>query len=278
MATADMPETATPGVTRIGWIGTGVMGSSMAGHLIGAGYDVTVTNRRRKRAQTLIDAGAVWADTAAEVAASSDIVFSIVGMPDDVREVVLGPDGALAGASKGSVLVDMTTSEPSLAEEIASAATEQSVHALDAPVSGGDVGARNGTLSIMVGGPRNVFESVGTCFEVMGSTVVLQGGHGAGQHTKMVNQILVASTTVAMAEGLAYAYRSGLDVATVLSSVESGAAGSWTLSSLGTPRSRATSIQDSWSTTWSRTSASRCPRRSDFASRFRVWRWPSSCS
>lgn len=234
MATDDTPSTATPGSTRVGWIGTGVMGASMVGHLMDGGYDVTVTNRTPERAQSLLEAGATWADTPAEVAAASDIVFSIVGMPADVREVILGPDGALAGASEGAALVDMTTSEPSLAEEIAAAAGDRSVHSLDAPVSGGDVGARNGTLSIMVGGPNAVFESVRPCFELMGSTVVLQGGHGAGQHTKMVNQILVVSTTVAMAEGLAYAYRSGLDVETVLSSVESGAAGSWTLSNLGT--------------------------------------------
>ena len=229
-----IPDTAAPGSTRVGWIGTGVMGSSMAGHLLDHGYELTVTNRRRQRAQPLLDAGAAWADTPAQVAARSDIIFSIVGMPHDVREVVLGPDGALSGASEGAVLVDMTTSEPSLALEIAAAAAARSVHALDAPVSGGDVGARNGTLSIMVGGPVVVFDAVRPCFDRMGSTVVLQGDHGAGQHTKMVNQILVVNTTVAMAEGLAYAYRSGLDVETVLSSVESGAAGSWTLSNLGT--------------------------------------------
>jgi 3-hydroxyisobutyrate dehydrogenase len=227
------PEPATPGSTRIGWIGTGVMGASMAGHLAGAGYELTVTTRRKERADALLAAGAEWADTPAEAAARSDMVFSMVGTPDDVREVLLGPAGALAGARPGTVLVDMTTSEPSLAVEVATAAADRGVHALDAPVSGGDVGARNGTLSIMVGGPRDVFDALRPCFDVMGSTVVLQGPHGAGQHTKMVNQILVVSTTLAMAEGLAYAYRAGLDVERVLSSVASGAAGSWTLSNLG---------------------------------------------
>ena len=224
---------AAPGSTRIGWIGTGVMGASMAGHLQQAGYDLTLTTRSKERAAGLLDAGAQWADTPAEVAAASDIVFSIVGMPHDVREVLLGPDGALSGSAAGTVLVDMTTSEPSLAMEIGSAAGEQGVHVLDAPVSGGDVGARNGTLSIMVGGPTDVFDAVRPCFDLMGSTVVLQGGYGAGQHTKVANQILVVSATVAMAEGLAYAYRAGLDVETVLASVSGGAAGSWSLSNLG---------------------------------------------
>lgn len=224
---------AAPGSTRIGWIGTGVMGASMAGHLQQAGYDLTLTTRSKERAAGLLDAGAQWADTPAEVAAASDIVFSIVGMPHDVREVLLGPDGALSGSAAGTVLVDMTTSEPSLAMEIGSAAGEQGVHVLDAPVSGGDVGARNGTLSIMVGGPTDVFDAVRPCFDLMGSTVVLQGGHGAGQHTKVANQILVVSSTLAMAEGLAYAYRAGLDVESVLASVSGGAAGSWSLSNLG---------------------------------------------
>jgi len=159
-------------------------------------------------------------------------VFSMVGFPDDVREVVLGPEGALSGAEPGTILVDMTTSEPSLAVEIGAAAGERGVHALDAPVSGGDVGARNASLSIMVGGPAEVFDAVKPCFEAMGTTIVRQGGHGAGQHTKMVNQILIASAMVSMSEGLIYAHRVGLDVDQVLASVTSGAAGSWSLSNL----------------------------------------------
>ena len=216
-------------MTRIGWVGTGVMGASMCRHLLDAGYPVTVTTRTRAKADELVAAGAVWVDTPAEVAAASDIVFSMVGYPADVRDVVVD---ALSTARPGTVLVDMTTSEPALAVELAQLASTRDVDMLDAPVSGGDVGARQGTLSIMVGGPKGVFERVRPCFEVMGSTVVHQGDHGAGQHTKMVNQILVASTMVAISESLLYAYRAGLDVEQVLVSVSSGAAGSWALSNL----------------------------------------------
>ncbi|MDQ1432347.1 MAG: 3-hydroxyisobutyrate dehydrogenase [Actinomycetota bacterium] len=225
--------TASPTTTRVGWIGTGVMGGAMCGHLLRGGYPVTVTTRTRARADALTAEGAVWAATPAEVAAASDLVFSMVGFPADVREVVLGPGGALSRARPGSVMVDMTTSDPALAVEIASAAAGHGVHVLDAPVSGGDVGARNGSLSIMVGGPRDVFEAVRPCFDVLGATVVRQGDHGAGQRTKVVNQILVANTMVAVSEALLYAYRAGLDVEQVLVSVASGAAGSWALANLG---------------------------------------------
>nr|WP_230203199.1 NAD(P)-dependent oxidoreductase [Parafrankia discariae] len=226
------PEPMSPESTRVGWIGTGVMGASMCGHLLRGGYRVTVTTRSRDSAAGLLAAGATWADSPAEVAAGSDVVFSMVGLPADVREVLLGPAGALAGAAPGAVLVDMTTSEPALAVEIGRAAGEVGAHALDAPVSGGDVGARNATLSIMVGGPVDVFEAVRPGFAALGAVIVRQGDHGAGQHTKMVNQILIASTMVAMSEGLLYASRVGLDVAGVLESVASGAAGSWSLSNL----------------------------------------------
>lgn len=232
MSRAAQPAPTSPEVTRIGWIGTGVMGASMCRHLLAKGYAVTVTTRTRSRAERLLDAGATWADTPAEVAAATDVVFSMVGYPSDVREIVLGADGALGTARPGAILVDMTTSEPALAVEIGAAAAERGVHALDAPVSGGDVGARNATLSIMVGGPADVVDAVRPCFETMGTTIVRQGGHGTGQHTKMVNQILVASGMVAMSEGLAYAYRVGLDLDQVLASVASGAAGSWALSNL----------------------------------------------
>ncbi|MBX6387499.1 MAG: NAD(P)-dependent oxidoreductase [Frankia sp.] len=226
------PPTVSPGSTRVGWIGTGVMGASMCGHLLRKGYAVTVTTRTRERARGLLADGAAWADTPAEVAARSDVVFSMVGLPADVREVLLGPRGALAGVAPGAVLVDMTTSEPSLAVEIGQQAAGKGVHALDAPVSGGDVGARNATLSIMVGGPAQVFDAVRPAFEVLGTTITRLGGHGAGQHTKMVNQILIASSMVAMAEGLLYAYRVGLDIEQVLAAVGSGAAGSWSLANL----------------------------------------------
>ncbi|MGH3631000.1 MAG: NAD(P)-dependent oxidoreductase [Sciscionella sp.] len=224
--------TAAPGVTRIGWIGTGVMGGSMAGRLLEGGYAVTVTTRSGARAEGLLAAGASWAETPAEVAARSDVVFSMVGLPADVRDVILGPTGALGEAMPGAILVDMTTSEPSLAIEIADAATEKDVHVLDAPVSGGDVGARDGTLSIMVGGPPHVLGAVHPCLAELGSTIVHEGPHGAGQQAKLVNQVLVAGTMVALAEGLVYASRVGLDVETVLASVERGAAGSWALSNL----------------------------------------------
>ena len=208
------------------------MGAAMCGHLLRHGYKVTVTTRTRVRAEALLSDGAAWADTPAEVAAASAIVFSMVGFPEDVRDVTLGDRGTLSAAAAGTILVDMSTSEPALAIEIADVAAARGVHALDAPVSGGDVGARNATLSIMVGGPVSVFDAVRPCFELMGSTIVRQGDHGAGQHTKMVNQVLVANGMVAVCEALLYAYRLGLDLDTVLQSVASGAAGSWSLSNL----------------------------------------------
>lgn len=224
---------AEPGKTRIGWIGTGVMGSSMCGHLIDKGYAATVYNRTRSKAEGLIAKGAKWADTPAAVARESDIVFSIVGYPKDVREVLLGDDGVLAGCRQGSIIVDMTTSEPSLAVEIAERAREKGVYAVDAPVSGGDIGAREARLSIMIGGDADVVAAVQPCFEAMGKTIVHQGPPGAGQHTKMVNQILIATNMIGVCEALLYGYRAGLDLNTVLQSVSSGAAGSWSLSNLG---------------------------------------------
>lgn len=216
-------------MTRIGWIGTGIMGASMCGHLMTAGHPATVFTRTRRRAEPLLTRGAVWADTPAGVAAASDVVFTMVGHPADVREVVLGPGGVLAAARPGTILVDMSTSEPALAREIAEAAAARGVAALDAPVSGGDVGAREARLSIMVGGDPATFERVRPLFEVMGKTIVLQGPAGSGQHTKMVNQILIATGMIGVCEALVYARRAGLDVPTVLASVSGGAAGSWSL-------------------------------------------------
>ena len=226
-------QPATPGKTRIGWIGAGVMGSSMCGHLLDAGFAVTVYNRTRQRAEPLLDQGAHWADGPKAVAEAADVVFTIVGYPSDVREVILGPDGVLAGCKPGKIVADMTTSEPSLAVEIAARAAERGVHAVDAPVSGGDVGAREARLSIMIGGEPEPVEALRPCFERMGKTIVRQGGPGAGQHAKMVNQTLIASGMVGVCEALLYAYRAGLDLNTVLESVASGAAGSWSLSNLG---------------------------------------------
>jgi len=221
--------TVDPQTTRVGWIGTGVMGLSMCDHVLDAGYQVTVHNRTRSRAEPLLEKGATWAGTPAEVAAASDVVCSIVGYPADVREVILGDQGALAGASEGSVLVDLTTSEPSLAVEIAGLASEKGVASIDAPVSGGDVGARNATLSIMVGGDEAAVTRVRPLFEVFGKTIVRQGGPGSGQHTKMVNQTLIAGGMIGVCEALLYAYKAGLDLETVLESVSPGAAGSWSL-------------------------------------------------
>jgi 3-hydroxyisobutyrate dehydrogenase len=227
-----IPERAEPGRTRLGWIGLGVMGSSMCARLLEAGYTATVHTRTRPRAAPHLARGASWAATPRAVAEASDVVFSMVGYPRDVREVLLGAEGALAGARPGAVLVDMTTSEPSLAVEIALAARARGVHSLDAPVSGGDVGAREGRLSIMVGGEAAALEAVRPCLEVLGRTIVHQGGAGAGQHTKLVNQTLIASALVGVCEGLLYAARAGLDLPTVLESIGSGAAGSWQLTHL----------------------------------------------
>ena len=223
-----------PGRTRIGWIGLGVMGRSMCGHLVDKGFSATVYTRTRSTAETVLAKGATWADSPKAVAQASDVVFSIVGFPNDVREVLLGEEGALAGSKTGNVLVDMTTSQPSLALEIYEAAKAKGVHSVDAPVSGGDVGAKEGRLSIMIGGDEDIVEGLRPCWEAMGKTIVRQGGPGAGQHTKMVNQTLLASGMIAVCEGLLYAYKAGLDLETVMQSVASGAAGSWSLSNLGT--------------------------------------------
>ncbi|MBI3464000.1 MAG: NAD(P)-dependent oxidoreductase [Planctomycetes bacterium] len=219
-----------PSNTRIGWIGTGVMGSSMCGHLIAKGYSATVFNRTRERAGPLLKRGAKWADSPKAVAQDSDVILSIVGFPHDVRDVVLGPSGALAGASTGKILVDMTTSEPSLAREIYAAAKARGVASVDAPVSGGDIGAREARLSIMIGGDKDVVDRLRPLFECMGKTIVHQGPAGSGQHTKMVNQILIATGMIGICEALLYGYKAGLDLNTVLESVSGGAAGSWSLS------------------------------------------------
>lgn len=222
-----------PGKTRLGWIGTGVMGASMCGHLIDKGFAVTVYNRTRAKAEALLAKGARWADTPKAVAEASDVIFTIVGFPSDVRATVLGENGTLAGSKPGNVLVDMTTSQPSLAVEIAEAAQARGVHSVDAPVSGGDVGAREARLSIMIGGDKEIVDALRPCWDALGKTIVHQGGPGAGQHTKMVNQILIASYMVGVCEALLYGYKAGLNLETVLESVGSGAAASWSLLNLG---------------------------------------------
>lgn len=222
-----------PGKTRVGWIGTGVMGCSMCGHLIDKGFPATVYNRTKSKAGPLLAKGAFWADSPKEVAEQSEVVFTIVGFPGDVREVILGESGALAGSGEGNILVDMSTSEPSLAIEIAEQAKAKGVYSVDAPVSGGDIGAREARLSIMIGGDREAVEALQPCWEAMGKTIVHQGGAGAGHHTKMVNQTLIATTMIGVCEALLYAHKAGLDLDSVMQSVASGAAGSWSLSNLG---------------------------------------------
>lgn len=223
----------SPQKTRIGFIGTGVMGRSMCGHLLAAGYKTTVFSRTKEKAAELIDRGATWVASPREVAAASDVIISIVGFPSDVRQVLLGENGALAGCKVGNVIVDMTTSEPSLAVEIAEQAKKRGVISIDAPVSGGDVGARNATLSIMIGGDADTVAALEPIWKSMGSKWIRQGGPGAGQHTKMVNQILIATGMIGVCEALLYGYKAGLNLETVLESVASGAAGSWSLSNYG---------------------------------------------
>jgi 3-hydroxyisobutyrate dehydrogenase len=223
----------SPQQTRIGWIGTGVMGRSMCGHLLNAGYQVTLFNRTRSKASELLEQGARWADSPRDVAASADVVISIVGFPEDVRAVLLSEEGALAGCKRGSVIVDMTTSRPSLAVEIAERAAQRSVQSIDAPVSGGDVGARNATLSIMIGGDADTVAALEPIWKTLGSKWLRQGGPGAGQHTKMVNQTLIATGMIGVCEALLYGFKAGLELEKVLESVGSGAASSWSLLNYG---------------------------------------------
>ena len=218
--------------TRIGWIGTGVMGLSMCNHLLTKGYKVNIYSRTKAKAQPLLDSGATWAESSRAVAELSEAIFTMVGFPEDVREVYLGESGILTTPKPGSIVIDMTTTSPSLAQEIYSAAASKSVHAVDAPVSGGDVGARNGTLSIMVGGNKDVIEAIEPLLETMGKQIVHQGGPGAGQHAKMCNQIVIAGTMIGVCESLLYGYKAGLDLETMLRSVSSGAAACWTLDNM----------------------------------------------
>lgn len=216
----------------IGFVGTGVMGKSMAAHLLKAGHPVHIYTRTREKAEELLDQGAQWKATVSEVAQASQVVITMVGYPSDVEEVYFGADGILENAEKGTYVIDMTTSSPLLAEKIDLRAKELNLHALDAPVSGGDVGAREARLSIMIGGDKEAFDAVLPVFELMGKNIVHQGKAGAGQHTKMCNQIAIASGMVGVCEAIIYAEKAGLDPSTVLQSIESGAAGSWSLSNL----------------------------------------------
>jgi 3-hydroxyisobutyrate dehydrogenase len=225
---ADFSSTST----RIGWVGTGVMGLSMCGHLLAKGHPVTVYNRTRDKAQPLVAKGAVWAASPRAVAEAADVVMTIVGFPPDVRDVYLGTQGILAGARAGQVFVDLTTTQPSLSREIDAAARAKGAYAVDAPVSGGDVGARNATLSIMVGGDAGAVAAVTPLLQALGRTIVHQGEAGAGQHTKMCNQIVIAGTMIGVCEALLYGHKAGLDLETMLRSISGGAAGCWTLDNL----------------------------------------------
>lgn len=218
--------------TPIGWIGTGVMGRWMCQHLLAAGCRAMVYTRTREKAQPLLDQGASWAESPAAAAREAQVVFTMVGFPEDVREVYLGPQGLATHARTGQILVDMTTTQPRLAKEIHTAAAARGAQAVDAPVSGGDVGARNAQLAIMVGGENEAVARVRPLLEVLGRSVIHQGGPGAGQHTKMCNQIVIAGTMVGVCESLVYGYRAGLDLSRVLESIAGGAAGCWSLSNL----------------------------------------------
>jgi 3-hydroxyisobutyrate dehydrogenase len=217
---------------KVAWIGVGVMGGPMARHLLDAGHEVRVYTRTRTKALDLEAGGAVWAGSPADAARGAEVVGTMVGFPSDVEEVVLGPEGVLAGMEGGGLLIDFTTSSPALARRVAEAAAARGIGALDAPVSGGDVGARNATLSIMVGGAREDFDRALPLLEKLGRTVVYQGPAGSGQHTKMVNQVLIATNMIGVCEALLYARRAGLDPHTVLKSVGGGAASSWALANL----------------------------------------------
>ncbi|MCM3720105.1 NAD(P)-dependent oxidoreductase [Fictibacillus phosphorivorans] len=206
------------------------MGKSMAGHLMKAGHPVHVYTRTKEKASELLDHGAIWADSPKDIAQDCDVIITMVGYPKDVEEVYLGTDGLIEHAKEGSYLIDMTTSSPQLAQKIANTATEKNLTTLDAPVSGGDVGAREAKLSIMVGGDETAFNELLPIFSKMGTNIVYQGKAGSGQHTKMCNQIAIAAGMIGVCEAILYAEKAGLNPETVLKSIESGAAGSWSLS------------------------------------------------
>ena len=216
----------------IGFIGIGVMGKSMANHIMDSGYSLLVYNRTKSKADDLVEKGAIWKDTVAQVAKDADVIITMVGYPKDVEEVYFGDSGIINNAKPGTYLIDMTTSEPSLAKKIYEEAKSKGLYSLDAPVSGGDVGAKNAALTIMVGGDKEDFNFAFPIFEIMGKNIVLQGSAGAGQHTKMCNQIAIASNMIGVSEAMVYAKRAGLDAETVLKSISAGAAESWSLSNL----------------------------------------------
>ncbi|WP_172369850.1 NAD(P)-dependent oxidoreductase [Sporosarcina jiandibaonis] len=217
---------------KIAFIGTGVMGSSIVRHLLKANYEVTIYTRTRERAAALISEGANWAETASEATTGANIIITMVGYPADVEAVYFGPSGIFEAGSDGHILIDMTTSSPALAKRIASEAITRNMASIDAPVSGGDIGAKNATLSIMCGGDEEIFNKVRPVLEVFGKDIIYQGEAGAGQHTKMCNQIAIATNMIGVCEAIVYAEQAGLDPENVLKSISTGAAGSWSLSNL----------------------------------------------
>lgn len=217
---------------KLGFIGTGVMGNSLVKHLLDHKHEVFIYTRTAKKAENLVEAGAVLLASPQEVAEKSEVIFTMVGYPSDVEQVYFGEQGLLKNAKAGTVLVDMTTSQPLLAQRIFEAAAENGLHALDAPVSGGDIGAKNGVLSIMVGGEKDVFKQISPILDLFGENIVFQGPAGSGQHTKMCNQITIANNMVGVCESLIYAKKAGLDPERVLRSISTGAAGSWSLANL----------------------------------------------
>lgn len=216
-------------IKNIGWIGTGLMGKPMVMHLMNAGYQLFVYTRTKSKAVDLIGKGAVWCATPAEVSTQSDVVFTMVGYPSDVEEVYFGENGILSALHEGMVLVDMTTTKPALAVQISAVAHQHKTLFLDAPVSGGEVGAINGTLSVMMGGDKKALDMVLPLLETFSKNRVFQGAAGAGQHTKMCNQITIAGTMIGVCESLVYAKKAGLDLTIMLQSISKGAAGCWTL-------------------------------------------------
>lgn len=217
---------------KIGFIGIGVMGCAMAANLMKKGYEVSVYTRTKQKAEVLLEKGAKWCDTAADCAKGQDAVITMVGFPNDVEEVYFGESGIFSAAEEGTYLIDMTTTSPKLSVKIYNAAKERKMHALDAPVSGGDTGAKNGTLSIMVGGDREAFDACYDIFAAMGTNIIYEGPAGCGQHTKMANQIALGGAISGVCEALAYAKAVGLDQQTMLDSISAGAAGSWQMTNM----------------------------------------------
>src|SRR5690625_1376427 len=217
---------------KIGFIGTGVMGKSMVQNLLNASYEVNIYTRTKEKATELINNGATWSDSIADLANNVHVVITMVGYPHDVEEVYFGAEGIIENAKSETLIIDMTTSSPKLAKQIYDVAKEKNIFSLDAPVSGGDIGAKNATLAIMVGGDEQAYQKALPIFEVLGNNIVWHGEAGAGQHAKLANQITIASNMIGVCEALIYAKKSGLEPEKVLSSISTGAAGSWSLSNL----------------------------------------------